>query len=378
MTLAGAISTRPAAPRRALRRARVQAHPRRAGGTLASAAGRALLAAILAALSLALAACDEAAPPQPQAETGEAVPAGSETAVVPRVALVMKTLTNPFFLKMEQGARRAAEELGAELVVRTGAQETSIEQQIAIVDELVTENISAIVIAPGDSVRLIPAVQRAREEGIPVVNIDNRLDPAFLARAGLTDVPFVSVDNEAGAYRATRALIAAASPSAAAPAAAFVLEGIRGADNAEARRRGAVRAFGEAEGVSIVASETANWKIDEAYDVTKRVLTAHPEITLLFAANDMMALGASRYLRDAGRFDVRVAGFDALEEARQAILTGEILATVDQQADVQGYTGVAYALRLLRGGAVPPVTMIDIILVDADGLTAAPTPSGTR
>jgi ribose transport system substrate-binding protein len=376
MTLAVAISTRPAAPWRSVRRAPARALPRRAGKSLRPSARPlpAILTAILVLLSLALAACDEATPPQRPAVEGKAAPA-DETTVAPRVALVMKTLTNPFFLKMEQGARRAADELGAELVVRTGAQETSIEQQIAIVDELVTDNISAIVIAPGDSVRLIPAVKRAREAGIPVVNIDNRLDPDFLARAGLTDVPFVSVDNAEGAYRATRALVAAAGE---APAAAFVLEGIRGADNAEARRRGAVRAFSETPGIRIVASETANWKIDEAYDVTKRVLTAHPEITLLFAANDMMALGASRYLRDAGRFDVRVAGFDALEEARQAIATGELLATVDQQADVQGYIGVDYALRLLHGGTVPPLTLVDVVVVDSDRLTAAPTPAGTR
>jgi ribose transport system substrate-binding protein len=219
MTLAGAISTRPAALRRTLRRALVQAHPRGARDNLAPTARAALLAALLAAFAVGLAACDEAAPPQAPASEAAAVPAAGDTPVVPRVALVMKTLTNPFFLKMEQGARRAADDLGAELVVRTGAQETSIEQQVAIVDELVADNISAIVIAPGDSVRLIPAVKRAREAGIPVVNIDNRLDPAFLAREGLTDVPFVSVDNEAGAYQATRALVAAASPSPAAPVA---------------------------------------------------------------------------------------------------------------------------------------------------------------
>jgi len=325
----------------------------------------------VALLSLALAGCDEA--PTPAGGSAEPAAAPEAVTVVPRVALVMKTLTNPFFVKMEQGAREAADALGADLVVRTGAQETSIEQQVAIVDELIATDVSAIVIAPGDSVRLIPAVQRAREAGIVVVNIDNRLDPAFLARAGIADVPFVSVDNEAGALLATGRLVAGAGT----PAAAFVLEGIRGADNAEARRRGAVRGF-QAAGVPVVASESADWKIDEAYDVTKRVMIDHPEITLVFAANDMMALGASRYLRDAGRFDVRVAGFDALDEARQAIATGELQATVDQQADRQGYTGVDYALRLLRGESVPPVTMIDVIIVDAETLTPAPQPSEAR
>lgn len=329
-----------------------------AAGGLARALARSLVAVVFA---LGVAACDDPAPDVAEAPV---------KTVTPRVALVMKTLTNPFFLKMEKGARRAADELGADLVVRTGAQETSIEQQIAIVDELVAAGVSAIVIAPGDSVRLIPAVKRAREAGIAVVNIDNRLDPDFLARAGIGDVPFVSVDNEAGAYLATKALVAGTQG----PAEAFIIEGIRGAANAEARRIGAVRAFAETAGVTVVASETANWKIDEAYDVSKRVMIAHPGITLVFAANDMMALGATRYLKDARRFDVRVAGFDALDEALQAIATGELRASVDQQADVQGYTGVDYALRLIRGETVPPVTMIDVVVIDEDTMNAAREP----
>jgi ribose transport system substrate-binding protein len=331
-------------------------------GGIARAIARSLAAA---ALVLCVGACDDPAPEAPAAETAVT------TAVAPRVALVMKTLTNPFFLKMERGARRAADELGADLVVRTGAQETSIEQQIAIVDELIDDNVSAIVIAPGDSVRLIPAVKRAREAGIAVVNIDNRLDPDFLAREAIADVPFVSVDNEDGAYLATKALVA----DVPRPAEAFVLEGIRGAANAELRRQGAVRAFEETPGVTIVASETANWKIDEAHDVTKRVMTRHPGITLVFAANDMMALGATRYLKDARRFDVRVAGFDALDEALQAVATGELRVTVDQQADVQGYTGVDYALRLIRGETVPPVTMIDVVIIGEDSVNAAKEPA---
>ncbi len=70
----------------------------------------------------------------------------------------MKTLTNPFFVEMERGARRAEQELGVNLSVKTAAQETSIEQQIQLVEDLIATNVNAIVIAPGDSQRLIPAL----------------------------------------------------------------------------------------------------------------------------------------------------------------------------------------------------------------------------
>ena len=117
-----------------------------------------------------------------------------------RVALVMKTLTNPFFIEMERGARDAVDEFNIELIVRTAAQETSIEQQIEIINQLVRDEVDAIVVAPGDSLSLIPVLKNAKDAGIIVINIDNRLDPEFSKSHGLLNVPFISVDNEQGAY----------------------------------------------------------------------------------------------------------------------------------------------------------------------------------
>lgn len=316
----------------------------------------ALLVALLVALLglLTAAACDDGggsadgrsggAPPPPPAR--------------PRVALVMKTLTNPFFAEMERGARVAEAELGIELVVRTAAQETSIEQQVGIVENLIG-TVDAIVIAPGDSVRLIPVLKKARDAGMPVVNVDNRLDAGFAKEIGLTGVPFIGVDNQRGAYLAVKALVGAPDTQVE----AAVIEGIRSAANAEERRRGAMTAFAEAPQVAVVASETANWKIDEAYDVAGRIMAEHPNVRLLFCANDMMALGAARYLADTGRSEVRVAGYDALAEARQALTEGRMVATVNQKADRQGYLGVTTAVKWLRGGSVPPETIIEVEVV---------------
>ena len=94
-----------------------------------------------------------------------------------RVALVMKTLTNLFFVEMEKGARRAEKELGVDLQVKTAAQETSIEQQIQIVEDMIAAKVDAIVIAPGDSQLLVPVLKKAADAGIKIVNLDNRLDP---------------------------------------------------------------------------------------------------------------------------------------------------------------------------------------------------------
>lgn len=275
------------------------------------------------------------------------------------IALVMKTLTNPFFIEMEKGARKAEDEFGINLLVKTGAQETSIEQQIAIVDELISQKVDAIVIAPGSSVDLIPILKKAQDTGITIVNIDNRLDPDYSGKMGLKDVPFISIDNENAAYLAAKFII----DQITSPTNAAIIEGILGADNAEQRRLGAVRAFSENKNITIVASETANWKIDEAYTVANEIFTAHPDVRAVFCANDMMALGVIRYLSEANIKNVLVAGFDDLTEAQASVENGEMQVTINQQADIQGYLGIKYAVDLLNGKDVPPVTLVDVKVI---------------
>jgi ribose transport system substrate-binding protein len=288
-----------------------------------------------------------------------AATASTPTPPKPVIGLVMKTLTNPFFIEMEKGARRAEQELGVQLKVKTASQETSIEQQIQLLEDLIAEKAAAIVIAPGDSQRLVPTLKKAVDAGIKVVNIDNRLDPKTVEQSGMAPVPFVSVDNEAGAYKAGKFL----ADSATSTAEAAILEGIRSADNARQRMNGAKHAFAENKNIKLVASETANWGIDEGYTVTKAIFQKHPNVSLLFAANDMMAIGAVKYLQEAGKKQVKVAGFDALAQALTEIKAGRMVATVDQQAAEQGYQGISLALKLLKGQTVPNETTIDTKLV---------------
>jgi len=327
-----------------------------------SRGGRLITGLTAGLILLLLAACDDATPPA-------ATPAAPATAR-PRIALVMKTLTNPFFIEMERGARRAEQEFGLELLVRTAAQETSIEQQIGIVDQLIRDRVAAIVIAPGDSVELIPVLKKAQDAGLLVVNIDNRLSPEFSRKMGLLAVPFISVDNEAGAYAAVRAVTAGVDR----PTQAALIEGIRGAANADDRKRGALRALAENPQIQVVAQESAHWKIDEALAVARGIFEQHPDVRILFCANDMMAIGAMKYLAGAGRSQVRVIGFDALEQAREAVRAGRLAATVDQQAAAQGYLGVVYAVKALRGDQVPPETMVETRVITSDTLAGAAPP----
>lgn len=314
----------------------------------------------------ALAACG-----QPTPDTSllapENTPAASTATSAPKsgrytIALVMKTLTNPFFIEMEKGARQAEKEFGIELIVKTGAQETSFEQQITIIEDLIRNRVDAILIAPADSVQIIPVLKKAQDAGIVIINIDNQLDPQAAQKMGLKQVPFISVDNEKGAYLSAQSI----SKDVTSPTQAIVLEGIRTARNAQDRKSGAMRAFGENPNIQVVASETANWKIDEAYTVAASLFAKHPDAKLVFCANDMMAFGVIQYLQENSRHDVKVAAYDALAEAMPMLKDGSLQATVDQQAAKQAHAGVQFAIRALQGETLPPLTLLDVLLVTSE------------
>jgi len=273
----------------------------------------------------------------------------------------MKTLTNPFFLEMERGAREAAEEFGVQLEVVAAERETSIDQQIALIEDMVTRNVDAIIIAPIDSKAVAPALAQAKQAGIPVINLDNRIDAEAARSVGLEVDIFISADNEiggrlAGAYLAT--LLGGRGKVA-------MLEGIPGVDNAEGRKRGFFAAMELFPDIEIVASQTAHWQTEEALNVFTNILQAHPDLDGLFAANDMMALGAIQAIEAAGkRGEIYVTSYDNLEAAQDAILRGEMHATIEQNPALMGYHGVRFAVDLINGKPVPEEFMVPLEVVD--------------
>ncbi len=129
-------------------------------------------------------------------------PAPTASPGKPRIALVMKSLANEFFATMAEGARRYEREHAGtfELIVNGIKDERDLSRQVGLVDEMIAQGASAIVIAPADSKALVSACKRARDAGIIIVNIDNKLDDRVMADQGLK-IPFVGPDNRAGARK---------------------------------------------------------------------------------------------------------------------------------------------------------------------------------
>ena len=263
----------------------------------------------------------------------------------PVVGLVMKSLANEFFQNMLEGAKKHEAERGDFVMKAVGMQsETDIETQINAVENMITEKVDAIVIAPADSRALVAPLKKAVEAGITVVNFDVSLDEQAKKEANF-ELAFVGPDNRGGAKLSGDALAAKLGKGGK----VVIIEGNPSADNANQRKLGFMDSV-EAGGLTLIDSATAHWETEEANTVFTNMLTAHPEIQGVMAANDSMAVGVVKALEAAGRKDIQVVGFDNIPAVGPMIADGRILATVDQFGQAMAANGIDRAIEVLKGG----------------------------
>lgn len=273
-----------------------------------------------------------------------ATDAGAQTADKPKVALVMKSLANEFFLTMEDGAREYQKHHANEfdLVTNGIKDETDTSAQIKLVEQMINSKVDAIVLAPADSKALVPVVKKAADAGIIVVNIDNRLDRDVLKSKHL-NVPFVGPDNRKGAEKVGDEL----AKKLNAGDEVGVIEGVSTTTNAQQRTAGFKDAMHKA-GAKVVSVQSGEWEIDQGSKIAAQMLTQYPNLKALLCGNDNMAIGAVSAVRAAGRQGkVLVVGYDNIGAIKPMLQNGRVLATADQYAAKQAVFGIDTALKAL-------------------------------
>jgi ribose transport system substrate-binding protein len=296
----------------------------------------------------------------------------AESAGAPRVALVCKTLNSPFFLDMKRGAEAEAKALGVILVVQAPERELDVEKQMQIVENLIQTQVKAICLTPSGSRELVPVIAKANRAGIPVIIVDTRLDEATLKAEGAQTLTFIGSDNYDGGRLAGQHIARVFEGSSARVA---LLEGIPGHETADSRLRGFRDAVSELAHVRIVASQTANAERDQGFNVTQNLLQAHRDLNAIFAGNDLMALGALEAVAAAGRTDqVRIIGFDAIDEARKEIAEGRMEASVAQNPAEMGRLAVRHALEAIGGTTLPPFIPVNIELITRENVRSGSAP----
>lgn len=282
----------------------------------------------------------------------------------PKIAVVVKSLQNEFFLEMQKGAedyhKKNANEF--ELIFRGLPNETDLENQIKIVDELLKQKIDALIIAPVDSVKIIPSVMKAIKENVLVINLDNKLDERALAKENI-NIPFVGPSNFNGAKNAGKALAKVLKAGDT----VGIIEGLSTSVNAKARSDGFRSAMKEAH-IKIYGTLSGNWEEGPAKEAALKMLTEQPQIKALLCGNDNMAIGAIQALETLNlKGKVYVVGYDNIPKAATLLKSKDLFATVDQFPSAQAISAVELAVKAVKNGqkqeTIPKVVQTKTLVI---------------
>ena len=264
-----------------------------------------------------------------------------------KIGFSISTLNNPFFVTLNDGAKEKAAELGAELTI-IDAQDNAA-KQASDVEDLIQQGVDLIMINPTDSEAVASAVEAANLAGIPVITVDRNAE-------GGEVLAHIASDNVAGGELAAEYLVELVGKDAK----VAELEGISG--SSAARDRGAGFNKIAAEQLDIVAKQTANFNRSEGLTVMENILQGQPDIQGVFAHNDEMALGALEAIKTSGK-DIVVIGFDATDDAVQAVEDGTLAGTVAQKPELIGETAIDIAVKALKGEEVDEFVPVELELV---------------
>ncbi len=273
----------------------------------------------------------------------------AESPEKPKVALVMKSLANEFFLTMEDGAKAYQKEHSADFdLISNGIKdETDTAGQTRIVEQMILAKVNALVIAPSDSKAMVPVIKKAVDAGITVINIDNQLDPQIVKSKNIS-VPFVGPDNRKGARLVGEYL----AKQLKAGDQVGIIEGVSTTTNAQQRTAGFKDAMDAAQ-IKVVSLQSGDWEIDKGNKVAASILSEYPDVKALLAGNDSMAVGAVSAVRAAGKAgQVQVVGYDNINAIKPMLKDGRVLATADQFAAKQAVFGIETALKIIKGEKV--------------------------
>ncbi len=221
---------------------------------------------------------------------------------------------------------------------------------------------AAMITAAINSTILLPCLKQANEMKMPVVDLDNNLDPAITKKAGVEVAFHIGSDNEAAGGKAADYLVSVLGKDAKGPV--LVIEGLSGNITGEKRAHGfAEELKKQAPGLTIAASLPGDWDSLKAANITNDTLQRTPNLVAIFAANDDMALGAVEAARSAGKDKIIVIGVDGNTNAVKSIKAGRLNASVAQLPYLVGMEAVEDVKKVLAGEKVPEMTYVPTLVL---------------
>jgi len=254
------------------------------------------------------------------------------------IAFSLKTVTNDAF---QQAIAAAVENecvaAGARFTLVTAGSETGVAMQVTQLEDLITRGVDALIVNPMDANAVIPALQKAKAKGIPVILVDSTIE------AGHEDlyISYIGTDNYAAAEMGAQVLSLAMGSQGK----AILVRGANGNSVGNARADGFKA--GLAEGIALVGEQPGDWNNDTAKQVTENMLQANPDVMGIMSCSDVMVDGILQAIEDAGLEGIFIMSFDG--DSIELIKQGLVLGTMAQFPNEMGKIAVDTLIGVLNG-----------------------------
>jgi ribose transport system substrate-binding protein len=276
------------------------------------------------------------------------------------------TLNAPYYAAMSANIEKAAKAAGVKNVLATDAA-NDMNKQFADCEDLLAKGVDVLIINPKDPKAIIPVTKAASRAGVPVFIIDSGVDPSadFVSYIGADNVINSQLLGEyiAEEFKGREIRMA-------------VLSGNKGNAVGLSRRGNLFYGLTEAQlklknsaSYIIKSQGWGGWNQQQGLKATEDILTAHPDINLLYAENDSMALGAVKALKERKMLDkVMVVGFDGQKEGYKAIIDGELAATALNSPRIIANTAIEAIGKYLQGRNIPDRIITPAVLVTKENV----------
>lgn len=258
-----------------------------------------------------------------------------------KIGFSQPTLESPFYIALADAAEKKAEELGVDIQIVDA--QNDIEKQNSDIQTLITNDIDVLLLNPTNPSAVTPSVNAANNAGIPIITVDRNVEQKVTS--------YIGRDNEEMGRLAGKQAVELLGGEGK----IIEIQGDAGGTVTLARHNGFHRAVSQEDGIEIIEGPNSDYIRAKAVSAMQDLLQAHPDVDLVYAHNDDMALGAMQVIQQANQLDnVKIVGIDGLMEALKQIDAGNYDATVLNDPQILGSLAVETAVKLATGEEVEP------------------------
>jgi len=275
-----------------------------------------------------------------------------------KIGVSLPSADNPFFVRMRQGIEEAAAKYNVDARITVAAAPLESQaKQLADCEDMIQSKVDALVFVPVDTQAAVPIVESAVAAGIPVIDLNRRVQSdKYKVRIGSDDV---QVGERIGEFLVKKLK---------GKGNLVLLRGKAGASVCNQRVEGLKSVTVKYPGIKIIAEMAHEHQRAEGLRIMEDVLQAHQDIDAVFCINDEVALGAIGAIEASRRKGILVTGIDANKDGLQAVRAGRMALTCAQKPVLMGKLGVEYALKAINGEKFEKEIVTDIVLITPDNI----------